>query len=85
MIEHSGNQKLNGYQALAYGRIRKNDSALERDRRQRSLIQGLMSGIKTLPVTKYPELLNTILPYIKTSMKPTEILSIGTQVLSIGI
>lgn len=84
-VNNSGNQKLNGYQALAYGRIRKNDSALERDRRQRSLIEGMMTGVKNLSVTKYPELLNSILPYIKTNMKPTEMLSIGTTVLSIGI
>ncbi|EQK43943.1 cell envelope-related function transcriptional attenuator common domain protein [[Clostridium] bifermentans ATCC 638] len=84
-VNNSGNQKLNGYQALAYGRIRKNDSALERDRRQRSLIEGMMSGVKNLSVTKYPELLNSILPYIKTNMKPTEMLAIGTTVLGIGI
>lgn len=84
-INNSGSQKLNGYQALAYGRIRKNDSALERDRRQRALIEGMMSGVKSLSVTKYPDLLNSILPYIKTNMKPTEMLSMGATVLGIGI
>ncbi len=84
-VNNSGNQKLNGYQALAYGRIRKNDSALERDRRQRALIEGMMSGAKSLSVTKYPDLLNSILPYIKTNMKPTEMLSMGATVLGIGI
>ena len=83
-IEHSGKQKLNGYQSLSYGRIRKNDSALERDRRQRELIQGMMGGVKSLSITKYPELMNTILPYIKTNMKPTTILSLGATVLEIG-
>ncbi|GAA0100118.1 LCP family protein [Paraclostridium bifermentans] len=84
LIEHSGNQKLNGYQALAYGRIRKNDSALERDRRQRALMEGMFEGVKNLPVTKYPELVDTILPYIKTNMKPTTILSLGSSVLAMG-
>ncbi len=83
-IDHSGTQKLNGYQSLAYGRIRKNDSALERDRRQRALIQGMIDGVKNLPVTKYPELLDSILPYIKTNMKPTTLLSLGATVLNIG-
>ncbi|CEQ10473.1 LytR family transcriptional regulator [[Clostridium] sordellii] len=83
-INNSGVQKLNGYQALAYGRIRKDDSALERDRRQRSMIEGLMTGFKQLPVTKYPELVDTILPYIKTNMKPTKILSLGATILSFG-
>jgi polyisoprenyl-teichoic acid--peptidoglycan teichoic acid transferase len=80
-IDNSGVQKLNGYQALAYGRIRKDDSALERDRRQRAMIEGLMTSFKQLPVTKYPELVDTILPYVKTNMKPTKILSLGATVL----
>lgn len=83
-IEHAGTQKLNGYQALSYGRIRKNDSALERDRRQREIIQGMVSGIKNLPITKYPTLMDSILPYIKTNMKPTAILALGTDILEVG-
>lgn len=85
LIYNSGHQKLNGYQALAYGRIRKNDSALGRDERQRHIIESIMVEVKKLPVTKYPELVNSILPYIKTNMKPTEILSLGTNILNIGI
>lgn len=83
-VKSSGYQKLNGYQALAYGRIRKNDDALERDKRQRSIVQGLVDGFKSLPLSKYPDLVDTILPYVKTNMKPTEILSLGTKVLGIG-
>ena len=64
-IETSGVQTLNGYQLLAYSRIRHNDSALERDRRQRNVIQGLINGVKDLPITKYPSLVNTILPYVQ--------------------
>lgn len=83
-VKNSGSQKLNGYQALAYGRIRKNDSAMERDRRQREMIQSIMTGVKNLSITKYPELVDTILPYVKTNMKPTAILGLGTTVLGIG-
>ena len=84
LIEHSGVQKLNGYQTLSYARIRKNDSTQERDRRQRQVIEGLMNGVKTLPVSKYPKLLDTILPYVKTNMKPTEIIGLAGKVLGIG-
>lgn len=83
-IQSAGTQKLNGYQTLSYSRIRKNDSALERDRRQRAVIQGLIDGVKDLPVTKYPNLVDTILPYVRTNMKPTQIIGLGTQLLSIG-
>lgn len=84
LVEHSGVQKLNGYQTLSYARIRKNDSTQERDRRQRQVIEALMNGVKDLPVTKYPKLLDTILPYVKTNMKPTEIISLAGKILGIG-
>ncbi|WP_296645353.1 LCP family protein [Romboutsia sp. 13368] len=84
LIEHSGIQKLNGYQTLSYARIRKNDSTQERDRRQRAVIEGLMNGVKNLPVSKYPKLLDTVLPYVKTDMKPTEIIGLAGKVLGIG-
>ncbi len=83
-INSAGIQRLNGYQTLSYARIRKNDSTQERDRRQRQVIEGLMNGVKDLPVTKYPKLLDTILPYVKTNMKPTEIISLAGKILGIG-
>ena len=43
-----------------------------------------MNGIKDLPVNKYPKLLDTILPYVKTNMKPTEVISLGGKILNIG-
>jgi len=84
LIKYSGVQKLNGYQTLSYARIRKNDSTQERDRRQRQVIEGLMNGVKDLPVSKYPKLLDTVLPYVKTNMKPTEIISLAGKILGIG-
>ncbi|WP_286183925.1 LCP family protein [Clostridium sp. CCUG 7971] len=83
-VNSAGKQTLNGYQTLAFSRIRKNDTAMERDRRQREVIEGLISGVNDLPITKYPNLVDTILPYVKTNMKPTQILALGGKVLSIG-
>lgn len=84
LIKNSGTQKLNGYQALSFSRIRKNDSAMERDRRQREVIQGILTELKSLPITKYSNLINTILPYVKTNMKPTQILGLAGTVLKVG-
>ncbi|MDR0880552.1 MAG: LCP family protein [Clostridioides sp.] len=84
LIERSGEQVLNGYQALAFSRIRHNDTAFERDRRQREVMQSMMKSFKDLPMTKYPELVNTVLPFIKTNMKPTEIMALGAEILKIG-
>lgn len=83
-IKAPGEQTLNGYQALSFSRIRKNDSAMERDRRQREVIQSLITGAKDLPVTRYPSVVNSILPYVKTNMTPNEIIGLGTEVLGIG-
>ena len=83
-INSPGIQRLNGYQALSYARIRKNDSTQERDRRQRAVIESLMNGVKDLSVSKYPKLLDTILPYVKTNMKPAEIISLAGKILGIG-
>lgn len=83
-IKSAGTQTLNGYQTLSYSRIRKNDSAMERDRRQRAVIQGLINGVTGLPITKYPNLVDTILPYVKTNMRPTQIIGLGSELLSIG-
>ncbi len=81
-IEYSGKQKLNGYQSLAYSRIRYNDSALERDNRQRLVLESSFEKAKHLPINKYPDLINGILPYVKTNMNTSDILSIGNSILS---
>jgi LCP family protein required for cell wall assembly len=83
-IQNSGNQKLNGYQALSFSRIRKNDSTAERDRRQRDVIQALINEAKDLPKSKYPGVVNSLLPYVKTNMNPNTIISLGTQLIGIG-
>lgn len=84
LIESPGEQILNGYQALSFARIRKNDSAFERDRRQRDVIQAMFSGVKSMSKWQYPKLLNAILPYLKTNMKTTQIVSLGMSVIRMG-
>ncbi|MDV9595020.1 LCP family protein [Clostridioides difficile] len=83
-IRKSGEQILNGYQALAFVRIRHNDTAFERDSRQREVMQSMLTSFKDLPLTKYPELVNAVMPYVKTSMNGTEILSLAKRILDIG-
>lgn len=84
LIDSPGEQLLNGYQALSFARIRKNDSAFERDRRQRDVIQAMFSGVKAMSKWQYPKLLNAVLPYIKTNMKTRQIVSLGMSVIRMG-
>ncbi|VIB63579.1 LytR family transcriptional regulator [Clostridioides difficile] len=82
-VDKSEIRELNKFIPETY-KWNKNDNTDERDRRQRSVIQSLINGVKDLPVTKYPNLVNTILPYVKTNMNPNEIISLGKELLSIG-
>lgn len=83
-INEPGVHNLNGYQALAYARIRHNDTAYGRDNRQRQIIEATMKKMSEVSPLKYPSILNSVLPSIKTDMKPTTILGLGTDILGIG-
>lgn len=84
LIESEGLQELNGYQVLAYSRMRKHDSAFNRDERQREVLESLITKLKKLPITKYNSLLNALLPNVKTDMLPKDILNLGFTILSIS-
>ena len=84
LIEHPGEQKLNGYQALSFARIRHNDSAFGRDNRQRMIVAGVMKEIKDTPKIKYPFLLKAASPYIKTNMDTMDMMKCALSVVFIG-
>lgn len=77
LLTTTGKQTLNGYQALSYSRIRKNDSAINRDKRQREVITAIMKKYEDMPLTKYPDLIDAILPYVKTNLTSNEILKLA--------
>lgn len=83
-ITESGKQHLKGYQTLTYARIRKNDGTMQRDNRQRVLIEAILKKVESTSFTKYPELLDAVMPYVKTNMSPSDIMLLGKEVLSIG-
>lgn len=81
----AGTFTLNGEQALAYSRIRKIDSDFERSRRQRTVMQAIISKMMKRPVTSYPTLMKNLLPLVKTNMNSTDMLSLATKVVTTGI
>ena len=84
-IYSAGIQHLDGIQALAYSRIRYTAGGdYERTQRHRTVLNALFNKILSSPVTSYPALLNDLLPYVETSLSTTEILSLATEVASIG-
>ncbi|MBU3209275.1 LCP family protein [Clostridium algidicarnis] len=80
-----GKQKLNGMQALGYTRIRDvGNGDFERTDRQRIVLNQLFDNIKETGITKYPSIVSSLLPLVETSLSKTDIIKLGTDVLSNG-
>lgn len=77
LLSTPGKQVLNGYQAIAYTRIRITDSAIYRDQRQRQVMLSLINTMKEKDFSEYPHLLNTLLPYVSTNLTPKDIINIA--------
>lgn len=80
----AGTQKLNGAQALAYSRIRKDGGDQMRTERQRNVINSLFSTIVKTSPSKYPTLLSELLPLVKTNISSTEFLGLGKDIVDTG-
>lgn len=84
LLTKTGKQTINGYQAIAYTRIRKTDSAINRDERQREVMLAVINKVKNMKFSEYPHLLNTILPYVSTNLSASDILNIAFTAYSFG-
>jgi len=81
-IVEKGLQTLNGRQALAYARLRSvGRDDFDRVDRQQKVIAKLFEKVSTMNFLRFPGILSTILPYVRTNISTLEILSIGTTVL----
>lgn len=76
-IRSDGKQLLNGYQALAYARIRKVDSIYERDTRQREVLKSIADKLVELPITNYPKVIKKILPYIDVNISMSKLINLA--------
>ncbi|WP_052447445.1 LCP family protein [Clostridium polynesiense] len=84
-LSNSGHQKINGQQAVAYSRIRYvGNFDYERTERQRRVLFAVFDKIKSAPITRYPELVNKLAPYVETSLSNTEMISLGSKVVLYG-
>lgn len=85
-LASAGKQVLNGTQASAYCRIRSTEGKdYKRTERQRYVLDSLYSDVKNISITQVPTLLNELLPLVTTNMSTTEMISIASKVLSMGI
>ena len=76
-ITSSGNNVLNGYQALAYCRLRKIDNCFYRDARQRKILESLANKLSRISIFKYPELIKILLRYVDVNISTDKILELA--------
>ncbi len=83
LVTETGEQELNGVQAVAYARIRYAENSegqfndFGRVERQHFVMQQLLNKALDLDVTSYPRLVKSLLPYVKTSLSNSELLSLA--------
>ena len=78
MLTKSGVQKLTGIQALAYSRIRKLDSDVNRGNRQKMVLEAAFNEVKNQPVSRFPKIIAACLNICHTNMSSGEILKLAT-------
>ena len=78
-IRNSGKQLLNGYQTLAYARIRKLDTIYNRDERQRDVLNSIANKLSNMPVSSYPSIINSILPYVDINMSIPKMIELAIK------
>lgn len=85
-ITKTGKQTLDGVQAVAYSRIRYTSGGdYKRTERMRTVIEAMLSKVKTLSVGQLNKLVDVILPRVSTNISGTEILALIPSVASFNI
>ena len=85
-VNSSGVQTLNGLQSTAYSRIRATSGGDDkRTERHRAVLTALFNKVQNLGMLKLPSVINEVLPNVQTSLSTSEILSLGTKVLTSGM
>lgn len=83
-ITKSGTQRLNGYQALAFSRIRYTDSAFARDNRHREVAQSVYKEFLKKSPEEYKKCADILLENTKTNISPIQMLNLGYTVFNIN-
>lgn len=83
-ITEVGMHHLNGTQALAYCRIRYDGGDQRRTERQRTVLEAVLNKMKDTSPTKYPAILNELLPLVTTNISSSEFISLGKDILDTG-
>lgn len=86
VISSAGRQHVNGAQALAYCRIRYTSGGDDkRTERHRIVLTEIFNKISTVGSLQLPSMVSDILPHVQTSLSTSEVISLGTNVLTSGM
>ena len=81
LTTEAGLQLLNGKQAVTYAQIRKIDSDFMRTQRQRTLINAILSKMRSLGVGELMNVVQAVAPNVATDMSSTQIASLALKAL----
>ena len=80
LVKKPGKQKLEGVQAVSYGRIRKGvGDDFKRTERMRTVISKVFSKLQKASPRELDKLLNKLLPQVQTNMKTKDMLVMASQ------
>lgn len=86
LIQTTGEQVLDGVQAVAYSRIRYTEGGdYKRAERMRTVINATLSKVKTLNPSELNRLIDTILPRISTNITSSEVTELIPIVAALNI
>lgn len=83
-LTHAGTQRLNGYQALAFSRIRYTDSAFHREARHREVAESAYKEFAQKGIETYKKCADILLNNTKTNISPIEMMNLAYTVLKIN-
>lgn len=76
-VASPGVQLLSGGQAVCYARIRHTDGDVQRGNRQKEVLTSMFAQVKKINPLKLPKLASMIIAECETSMKTSDIISLG--------
>lgn len=76
-ISTTGEHTLNGYQALAYARIRKIDTIYNRDQRQREILSSIAHKLSNTSIKTYPAIAKSLIKHVKVNISIDKIMKLA--------
>lgn len=86
LVKKAGKQKLEGVQAVSYGRIRKGvGDDFKRTERMRTVLTKVFKKMQNMDVKQIDKLLNKLLPQVQTNINTKDMLIMASQLPSYKI